>query len=57
MNADPMVQRCFRHQWPEAYGRPEVSSEFVPSRPDEMPASAYATVVPEAPTGNGEVLA
>ena len=27
-----MVDRCFRHQHPEAYGEPEVSEAYVPVR-------------------------
>lgn len=31
MNAHDMVQHCFRHQHPEAYGREEVASADVPA--------------------------
>lgn len=29
-NAGPMVNRCFEHQHPEMFGRPEVLPEFPP---------------------------
>ena len=31
MNSAPMINRCFRHQHPEAYGEAEVPEPLVPT--------------------------
>ena len=60
MNADPMVQTCFRHQHPEAYGRLEaIEPNDVPSTLRYGTGDQYvpeAAVFHEEPIGNGERL-
>lgn len=57
MNAGPMIDACFRHQWPELYGREEVPGVDIPNSlrygTGDAPASAHPTIA-EEPMGNGE---
>ena len=54
MSANEMVQRCFRHQHPEAYGLPDALEGSIPAdcrfgRTD-LPPDGEA--LPEEPMGN-----
>ena len=50
MNAVAMVVRCFQHQHPEMYGRPDVGMEF--PRESEMRAEP----IPEGRNSEGWLL-
>ncbi len=57
-NGADMVNRCFRHQHPEAYGRPAAGEAVVPPN---LRYGASDTVesnpsIAEEPMGNGERL-
>ena len=58
MNAGPMINRCFRHQHPECYGREMPPEAEVPASlrwgGDNLAPSSQVTE-PE-PMGNGEDL-
>jgi hypothetical protein len=49
-----MVQRCFRHQHPEAYGRPEVAEAAVPQevRYGRDSVGTQGELVTEEPMGH-----
>ena len=54
MSANEMVQRCFRHQHPEAYGRPEALEGTIPAdcrfgRTDPL---SDGETLPEEPMGD-----
>src|SRR4029450_5949374 len=53
-SASEMVDRCFRHQHPEAYGRPEMLEASVPTqlRYGVGEAVRESAVIPEEPMGN-----
>jgi hypothetical protein len=53
-----MVDRCFRHQHPEAYGRPEVGDPLIPTQlrygsEEFIPESPP---VPEEPMGDPQAV-
>lgn len=53
-SAADMINQCFRHQHPEAYGRPEVSDVPLPrdlryGAEETIPATP---ILPEEPMGN-----
>lgn len=53
-----MINDCFRHQHPEAYGRPEVAEAVVPSELRYGPAERVpeSPIIPETPMGNPEAV-
>ena len=57
VNSAAMIDKCFRHQHPEAYGSPEVSEPHVPANlrygQDRLPASS-PDHLPEEAVGNPE---
>ena len=55
VNSAAMINKCFRHQHPEAYGKPEVSEPHVPAYlrygHDRLPESSTEHL-PEEAVGN-----
>lgn len=53
-----MIADCFRHQHPEAFGRPPVPGAIVPNElrygRDDLPVTAAASILPEEQMGNPE---
>jgi hypothetical protein len=53
-----MIADCFRHQHPEAFGRPPVPGAIVPNElrygRDEPPVIAASSILPEEPMGDPE---
>jgi hypothetical protein len=61
MNAGEMINRCFRHQHPEAYDLPCVDEADVPARfrygnGQDASASTNTPPLDLPPMGNGETL-
>ena len=57
-SASDMVDRCFRHQHPEAYGRPEMTEASVPSqlRYGVGETVRESAVIPEEAMGNPDAV-
>ena len=57
-SASDMVNRCFRHQHPEAYGRPEMIEASVPTqlRYGVGEAVRESAVIPEEPMGDPDAV-
>ena len=53
-----MIADCFRHQHPEAFGRPPVPGAIVPNElrygRDDLPVSTPVGIIPEEPMGDPE---
>jgi hypothetical protein len=51
-----MIADCFRHQHPEAFGRPPVPGAVVPNElrygRDDLPVAAPTGILPEEPMGD-----
>ena len=56
MNACEMVNRCFRHQHPEAFDRPFVATEAFSETTSGETVPGDTGHHPEEPIGNGEAL-
>lgn len=57
-NACRMINRCFRHQHPEAFDRPEVSEPPVPAelRYGQDVVVPVAPLIPEEPMGDPDAI-
>jgi hypothetical protein len=57
-SASDMVDRCFRHQHPEAYGRPEMTEASVPTqlRYGVGETVRESAVIPEEAMGNPDAV-
>ena len=57
-SASEMVDRCFRHQHPEAYGRPEMVEASVPTQLGYGVGETVreSAVLPEEPMGNPDAV-
>lgn len=57
MNAADMINRCFRHQWPELFGGTEVqvpTDGYILSREEPHTDSPLSESIAEEPMGNGQ---
>ncbi len=57
-SASDMMDRCFRHQHPEAYGRPEMVEASVPTqlRYGVGETVRESAVIPEEPMGSPDAV-